>query len=399
MQKVSDVGGKVEGRVSSDIRASEPRICMPIISSFARNVYRTGVYEAQDVIASCDDVQLIPLEPSKDFGFKEKWLSRVLKHDVTRKLAFLNPGLRAVRLTRDYDLFLHICAEFSDVLYANAVEGWRDRCKTSVCWISEFWAHHLPEREYLFPVLSQFDHVIIGTDGSGKSLGERIQRPCYEIVGGVDTIRFSPYPSPSPRVIDVYSIGRRWEGIHRSLLKMAAGKKIFYVHDTLDNVGYCATKDYREHRDHYANMAKRSRFFMVAEGKVNFLVETAGQVSPGLRYYEGLAAGSVLIGQAPDCESFRRDFDWKQPVIEIQSDGSDAAEVISKLITQPDRLREISCRNAEKALRRHDWVYVWKRILEIVGLKQTTAMEARVKRLHELADMARENGRSATGEY
>ena len=173
---------------------------------------------------------------------------------------------------------------------------------------------------------------------------------------------------------------------------MAAEKRIFYIHDTMDNVANSTTRDSLQHRDHYSNVVKRSRFFMVAEGKVTSPEQTGGQVSPGLRYYEGLAAGSVLIGQAPDCESFRRDFDWQQPVIEIKPDGSDAVEVISKLISQPDRLREISCRNAEKALRRHDWVYRWGEILERVGLEQTPAMEARVKRLQELADLAREDG-------
>jgi len=382
---------ELEGRASRDMRGRIPRICMPIYSSFARNIFRAGVYEAQDIIAICDDVEVVPLEPSNGFVFREKWVSRLLNHDITKRSVSLNPGLRPVRLTQDYDLFVHVCAEITDVLYVNAIEGWRDRCKTSVCWITEFWSHHFPLRENWLSILSKFDHIIISTDGSAKPLGERIQRPCHEIMAGVDTMRFSPYPNPTPRVIDVLSIGRRWEGIHRSLLKMAAEKRIFYLHDTLDNVANCTTIDYSQHRDHYSNVAKRSRIFMVAEGKVTSPEETGGQACIGLRYFEGLAAGSVLVGQAPDCESFRKHFDWAQAVIKIQPDGSDTIEVISRLLSEPKQLQEISCQNVEEALRRHDWVYRWKEILSIAGLGPTPAMAAREKGLRELADLARDS--------
>ncbi len=376
----------------------EPRICMPTFSAFARNAFRTALYEAQDVLVGCNDVDLIPLEPSNGFAFREKWLTRLVNHDVSRRLVSLNPGLRPVRLTRDYDLFMFVCSDFQDVWYANAIEGWRDHCRTSVCWIDELWSGHVPQIQYWLPILNRFDHVILGIGGSGKALGDAIGRPCHEIQAGVDAIRFSPYPNPPARVIDVYSIGRRWAGIHRALLKLAATKKIFYIYDTLDNAGYSKTPDYAQHRDLYANKAKRSRFFIVAPGKMNSPEETHGQVTLGFRYFEGLAAGAVLVGQAPDCEAYRRHFDWPQAVIEIQPDGSDVVEVFARLSADPERLREISCRNAEEALRRHDWVYRWREILGIAGLKPTPAMEAREKQLGELVELARGRGQSVAKE-
>jgi len=365
---------------------------MPTFSAFTWHIYRTGLYEAQDVLVGCDDVDVIHLEASKRLAFGDKVLRRLVYHDVSRRLVSLNPGLRSVRLTRYYELFVLVCASLRDVWYANAIQGWRDHCQTSVCWIDELWSNDVPRLQYWLPVLSRFDYVILATGGAGKALGDAIGRPCHEIQLGVDTIRFSPYPNPPARVIDVYSIGRRWEGIHRCLLQSEA-KKIFYIHDTLDNVAESETRDYAQHRDLYANIAKRSRFFMVAPGKMNSPEETRGQAALGSRYFEGSAAGAVLLGQAPECEAFHRHFDWPQAVIEIQPDGSDAVEVISRLSAEPEPLREISCRNAEEALRRHDWVYRWKEILGIAGLKPTPAMEARENRLGELAELARERGR------
>jgi spore maturation protein CgeB len=366
---------------------------MPTFSRFARETYRTGLYEGQDILAGCDNVDLVHLEPSKGFAFREKWVHRLANHDPSGRAACLNPGLRPVRLTRYYDLFMLVCSDFPDLLYSNVVQGWRDHCRTSVCWIEECWLRELPDRQYWLSVLNRFDHVIVGTSGTHKTLGEAIGRPCHEINVGVDTIRFSPYPNPPARVIDVYSIGRRWEKMHRCLLELAATKKIFYIYDTIDNAGQSKRSDYSQHRELYASIAKRSRFFTVAPAKMNTLEETGGQIALGYRYFEGASAGAVLLGQKPDCEAFRRYFDWPQAVIEIQPDGSDTVEVISRLSAEPERLREISCRNAEEALRRHDWVYRWKEILRLAGLKPSPEMEAREKRLGEMANLARESAR------
>ncbi len=93
-----------------------------------------------------------------------------------------------------------------------------------------------------------------------------------------------------------------------------------------------------------------------------------------------------MLGQAPNCESFNRMFDWPDSVIEIQPDGSDLDKVLSTLANQPKRLLEISLRNAKEAILRHDWVYRWKQILNIAGLKPTPELEIREKRLKQMAE-------------
>lgn len=371
-------------------RSLLPRICMPTFSAFETGAFRTGFLEGQDILVECEAVELIHLEPSRLFEYRKNFLSRLVYHDISRRLVFRNPGLRPVRLTKEYDLFLLVCPWWQDVWYANAIQEWQDHCRVSVCWIMEQWVHAVPDIEYWLPILSRFDHVIVGIDGSGKALGDAIGRPpCPEIHQGVDAIRFSPYPNPPSRTIDVYSMGRRLEGIHRALLPLAAQNKIFYVYDTVQT-GASHVPDHRQHRQLYANMAKRSRFFMVAPGKANCPELTRGQSALGPRYYDGSAAGAVLLGQKADCATFRRHFDWPDAVIELQPDGSDAVEVLSKLSADPERIREISRRNAVEALRRHDWIYRWKEILGLAGLRPTSAMAAREKRLGELAEWARE---------
>jgi hypothetical protein len=180
-------------------------------------------------------------------------------------------------------------------------------------------------------------------------------------------------------------MGRRREEIHKQLSKAAAKGSMFYLHDTF-GVSLSDVYDYREHRNLFSNVAKRSKYFMVAPGKVNSPDETLGQEEIGHRYYEGAAAGTIMIGQTPNCDSFSKMFPWSDAVIKIQPDGSDVIDVIAKLDAEPERLLAISQKNAREALLRHDWGYRWKELLQVVGLDPLSAMRDRERRLRELAD-------------
>jgi hypothetical protein len=180
-------------------------------------------------------------------------------------------------------------------------------------------------------------------------------------------------------------MGRRSEALHRVLLDFAAKKNMFYVYDTLVT-GDAKLHDYRQHRELLANIVKRSRYFIVSPARGGSLEATGNQIEVGYRYYEGAAAGAVMIGQIPYCETFNSLFNWPDAVVDIKPDGSNVADVIASLETQPERLVEISRRNAVEALLRHDWAYRWKQILDIVGLKPAPQLEIRENRLKQLAE-------------
>ena len=366
--------------------AMKPRICMPTARGFKKKAFYCAQYEAQDVLLDVDDVDLIHLKPGRGYQFKEAWQRRLLFRDVTGKLIFANPGLHKVRLTQEYDLFLMMCQMEHDFLNISAIEGWQDHCKTSVCWIQEMWAARIPLCKYwIHSLLRRFDHVFVSARGSVAALSDAIGQPCRWLPDAVDTLRFSPYPTPPARVIDVYSIGRRREEIHRALLEAARRKDIFYVYDTFGG-SMSNVLNYREHRDFFSNMAKRSRFFVVAPAKLGIPGETGGQVEIGARYYEGASAGTVMIGHAPEGEAFRELFPWQDAVISLQADGSDVIKVLSSLGAEPERISAISRRNAAEALLRHDWIYRWKEILKVAGIEPLPRMKLREQRLRHLAE-------------
>jgi spore maturation protein CgeB len=255
------------------------------------------------------------------------------------------------------------------------------------------WAASIPKYKYWLHALSQFDYVFVGYKGTVSALSKAAHRPCQWLPRGVDTLRFTPFPDPPDRVIDIYSIGRRREDIHRELLSFAERRKLFYVHDTVRDGASTEVSDHRQHRNHFSNIAKRSRYFVVAPGKMDALSETQGQVEVGSRYYEGAAAGTVMIGEAADCEAGRDLFGWPEAVIEVRRDGSDLASVLAELDVAPERVAAISRRNAGEALLRHDWVYRWIEMFRVAGIEPSPRLMARAQSLKEMASLGNSDGR------
>ena len=350
-----------------------------------RNAFRGAIFEAEDVLCAVDDVDLVAPKPAR-FALAKRELHKRLVWKTSKALSW-NLAFQPIHLTRDYDLFVAYLPLSQDLTHLAAIKSWKSSCRTSVCWIDELWAADLPDLKKWLPLLDEFDHVVLGYRGTVEPLSKILGRECHFLPMAVDALRFSPYPRRLSRRIDILSVGRRWPEIHRACADLAKQQNIFYVHDTF-NASYSVVEDHREHRDMLADMMKRSRFFVVAPAKIGTEEGSRGQVEVGLRYYEGAAAGTVMIGQAPVCDAYRTLFNWPDAVVEVSRNGSDVAETVTRLAADPDRMEQISRRNAAGALLQHDWVYRWERIIEIAGLTPAPALLARKARLAELAQMA-----------
>jgi len=347
-------------------------------------------YEFEDTIRAVDDVDVLELEPAP-------W--RAQRQRASRSLAWrglttgLNPGVKPVALERDYDLLIFVCMNVWDLLYLNAVAGWRTRAKVKVCYMVEFYTGQEKELGPLVRSLSAFDLVTQSFQTSVETIGRATGRPCHHVALASDVLRFTPFLDPAPRVIDVLSIGRRSEPVHQALRASARPGGFFYLHDTIPGP-HVIPANPAEHREMYANQARRAKLFVTYPAKFG-ADENQGLSEVGARYYEGAAAGAVLLGQAPTTPAFRVDFPWDGAVVEARADGSDAAAVVKGLLSRPDELARRSARNAIQALRRHDWAHRWKALLDLAGLAPRPALTARLARLEALASEAEGKGVAA----
>ncbi len=93
-----------------------------------------------------------------------------------------------------------------------------------------------------------------------------------------------------------------------------------------------------------------------------------------------------MIGEYPETEAFKEHFGWPDSVIRTPFDSPDIAEILADLDSQPERIAEARKNNIIQSLLRHDWAYRWNTILNLAGLKPSTALTDRLKYLKNLAD-------------
>jgi glycosyl transferase family 1 len=353
-----------------------------------------SMYEFEDVICDVDDVERIDLRPGTGYSWRRRFVSSLVWHKVVSSLsAKLNPGLSPIQIKSDYDLFALICINPWELLYLNAVHGWKESCRKKVCYIFEVWAGLAHQYEPFLSLLREFDHVFLGWKSSVASVERIVGVPCHHVSPAVDTMRFSPYPNLPRRCIDVLSVGRRLEAMHKQLFNMATAGEIFYIHDTIP--GRCIEpSNHREHRELYANLGKRSRYFVTYPAKVDVAEETQGISEPGMRYYEGIATGAVLVGECPGSETFTREFNWPNSVISIGDRAENLINVMKTFQREPEKFDAISRTNSAEALRRHDWAHRWNDMLQISGLAPTGKLEARKGQLSKLAAIAESASRT-----
>lgn len=344
---------------------------------FANFHYRAGLYEFEDVIRSIDSVDMLAPKPGRWFEYGTRIANRLAADFQTT----INPGIQRMRVEKDYDLFVVIAQFPKDLLHVKYLDGWKDHCRTSICWLNEIYVSDIRGSQHFLSLLSQFDYVILQQTGSIGPVEGLINKKCVYHPGGVDAILFCPYPKTPGRAIDVYSIGRRAPETHRALLDLAQSGRIFYVYDSIDGE---QVRDAQEHRFMYASMAKRSRYFIVNRGNVDKAGE-AHQIEFGNRFFEGAAAGTIMVGQTPANDQFRRVFDWDDVVIDLPFGSDNIGAVIEDLDKAPERQERIRRNNVVQSLLHHDWAYRWEFALKLAGLEPAAGLMSRKGRLADLA--------------
>lgn len=260
----------------------------------------------------------------------------------------------------------------------------RQRAHTAVCYIDELFTKGFRQRTGEIRLLRQFDRIFLGCAGSVEEVADVTGRPCSYLAPSVDALALCPYPETPVRAIDVYWMGRRAQGMHQALVEMAENRGWWYLFDTTS--GRHTAPDHRAHRRQLSEFMRRARYFVVTAGKSTLPEETGGQEEVGFRYFEGAAAGAVLIGQRPHTAAFERVFGWPDSVIEIPLSSRDLEHHLQPLEEDPARTEAIRRRNVAQALRRHDHVYRWSELLTTLGLPLTPAIEERVRLLRARAD-------------
>jgi hypothetical protein len=178
---------------------------------------------------------------------------------------------------------------------------------------------------------------------------------------------------------------------------MVEERGTFYLYDSMEGNEAILPINPVEHRSLFANIAKRSKYFIVNPGLIDRPDIRGSQIEIGSRYFEGVSAGVIMVGVAPNNGEFERLFDWPDAVVPLPYGSDRIAALIDDLEGQPEKQERIRRMNVVQALARHDWAYRWEKILENVGLKPMPELLQRKERLSNLAELAMPHGFAGMG--
>ena len=349
-------------------------------------------YEFEDVFAAVTGAQRVDVTdlPALEFYRRAYKLFR-LASGSPRLAHLLAPSPRSkVVLEYDFELFFPIFSNIYELYSLATIPNWRQRCRKAACFITE--ADLLPQ--YPLELLSTFDHVFLASSHSVQDVARMTGRPCTYLPPAVDVPRFTPSSLDQSRPIYVCNIGRRSPITHQALLEVAERQQVFYYYDTVAATGFDLKQrtfrvdNPREHRGMLATILKHSCYFVANRSRVNQPEFTAVRDVISARFYEGAAAGTVMIGEAPRSEEFKQQFNWPDAVIHVPFDCPDIDNILADLNRDPERLRTIRRNNAREAALRHDWLRRIQVVFDTLGLTPTEEMRARAQRLDRIASQA-----------
>ena len=346
-------------------------------------IHNSCLYEFEDIIGTIDAVDIVS-PPQYDLMGKviKKLVTNQTKH--FNSLAHLNPYCKSINLEHEYDVFFTVLDFPCNLSSINLLKNWREKCKFAVCYLIEIWHQDIPKIRNFLKFFKDVDLICVGHSQILDLVKEITDSPCIYLAPGIDTVKFHPHSHKSQRCIDVCNLGRRSPVTHQALLKLAEEKHFFYYYDI--NSGFVVrNNNYQEHRTFIANLLKSSRYFITNYAKVNLPEQTQGQMEIGYRFFEGAAAGNVLLGCPPKTEAFQQYFDWENAVIPMSFNEPQIADIIAELDSQPEYLMKIRTDNVVNSLRKHDWVYRWEEVLHNLGLSSTQALKERKTYLQQLA--------------
>ena len=369
----------------NDTCREESRVLIWSLRNIQNFVYNACLYEFEDIISRTDDTDIIA-PPAYSL------LSRVINKAAVvasqkvkgLSLASVNPYGGSIDLWYEYEIYFVILDFPWYTGSINLLKNWRRRCRFAVCYIVETWTTDISVLAKFMPFFNQFDLICVGTFNILPAISEMADCPCMYLAPGIDTLKFYPNLENESRAIDVCSVGRRSEITHQALVELAERESFFYYHE-LTSGSVQRVSDHVAHRTRAANLLKASRYFITNHAKANLPGLITSDSEIGYRFFEGAAAGTVMIGAPPKGQHFKRYFDWQDAVIPIRFNEPDIAEIIKELDARPDYLRRVRVNNVVNSLRSHDWVYRWEQILKKLGLPLTKEMSARQARLRAIA--------------
>lgn len=344
------------------------------------SLFVTNCFEFSSIIEAAGDVDLVaPKRRKRSFlGDKLNRVANKLRR-VARKPRRIE--MEPYVIEDDYEFFFFVCLNVDQLVDVPAFVNRQDKCRKSAVMLLEVINSELASQTETLRLLDTFDHVFAFSRHSAEALQQYTKTPCSFLPGGADCLATGPASLKTERPINVYSMGRRSEDLHRQFRSWSDEGDFFYVYDIGHGLTAYSLKDARALT---LSMIRRAQYFIC----YNMMVGPKAKLLGGkdwipFRFFEGAAGGAVMIGSRPECSEFKDLFDWPDAVIDMPEDPASARPLLESLNRDPRRVTTIRYRNMVEALRRHDWVHRWENVLVSMSVAVPAGVMVRKSALEE----------------
>jgi hypothetical protein len=341
-----------------------------------------GWYEAEDILVETSWPELSSLgfhrcQPAVRARRAAGW--------TLRRLAGRNRLLPPDRMYRPrrraIDHVFFMAHNLWDLALLERLRVLRGQAVTVSVWLPELWPTIFEDPRLKLEAFSLVDHFFVGLDDVVPSVQALApQAEVHVLPVATDVVRFMPHDLDADRPIDVLGIGRRDVVQHDRLIDWAHKANRLYLYDTLEPTAV----SWPEHRAALAGLYRQSHISICNYAKHDLPQVTGGLRVIPMRLFEGLAAGTVLVGMPPD-EARQRNV-LGQIVVEPVVDSTGQLSPWFDTSVRDPRIRAMRSRNVALACRAHDWGHRWQTVFQTLDLPIPEGLEARLESLRRRAD-------------
>lgn len=134
----------------------------------------------------------------------------------------------------------------------------------------------------------------------------------------------------------------------------------------------------------------RSMFWQILrQSKISLAFDQISAPNPGgaqlsyvgPRWFESLAAGTVVLGWAPRSKDVGQLLDWTDSTIELADDPEASVTFVTNLLKDEERLQKASARNLSEMNRCHDWRHRLRWIMRDIGIAEPKQLGDQLEQL------------------
>lgn len=320
----------------------------------SRDVYRLVSYgmilDFEDAVCRLSNADLVPVPLYSRRG----QLHAVLRGHPLRSVSAPAPR---------YDACLLVAMGRHWLPGLTFIRSLRTICKKIIVYLFDAWVGDLPAIVKYHRVWELVDDLFVSFDHAVQPYASALPCGVHYLPQAVEPRWF--YGARASRPIDVLSVGRRLEAVHKTLLAMSREREMLYQYQT--HAAPLAI-DFYENQELVGTLCRASRLHVSwSVAATNAARRTEGSAVTA-RWFESAASGGVVVGLAPMSPEFGRLFPYPDFVHEIPApnDHLHTREILEAALAT----RDVSERQAlaEHARTAHSWEARWRNIVATCGV-------------------------------